>query len=120
MSSVSEKKYETLGTEDAKVILVAYGIMARICRGAVNKLRKEGERVGLIRPVTLWPFPDDIFKRAAKRATFLVTEMSYGQMVDDVRLALGCDKNVKFLGRSGGGVPSEEDIVKYAKNIYTS
>ncbi len=110
-----EQRYEGSNLGDARVILVAYGTMARIARGAMNKLRGKDKRIGLIRPITLWPFPENVFKQiSAKRSRvkFLVLEMSYGQMLEDVKLALNCKFPVEFLGRSGGGVPSEEEIVK--------
>jgi len=110
-----EERYESLFLDDARVILVAYGSMARIAKNAVNQLRKKGGRIGLIRPITLWPFPQEIFKRLAigdKRLAFLVIEMSYGQMLEDVKLAVNGKARVGFLGRSGGGIPKEEDIIK--------
>jgi len=114
-----EQRYEGLFLDDAQIILVAYGTMARIAKSVVNKLREEGKRIGLIRPITLWPFPNRIFKRLTvngtrytKRITFLVIEMSYGQMLEDVKLALNCKFPVEFLGRAGGGIPTEEDIIK--------
>lgn len=109
-----EQAFEELYLDDAEIILVAYGTMARIAKSAMQQLRKKGVRVGLIRPITLWPFPVDIFKRTAQgagRKTFLVVEMSYGQMVEDVQLAVDGKAEINFLGRSGGGVPSEEDII---------
>jgi 2-oxoglutarate ferredoxin oxidoreductase subunit alpha len=81
----------------------------------MNKLRAKGKKVGLIRPVTLWPFPKSIFQRLAisdKRLLFLVVEMSYGQMLEDVQLAVNGKMPVEFLGRAGGGIPSEEEIIK--------
>jgi 2-oxoglutarate ferredoxin oxidoreductase subunit alpha len=112
---VCEQRYEGLFLNDAKIILIAYGTMARIAKGAMNKLRAKGKKVGLIRPVTLWPFPKSIFQRLAisdKRLLFLVVEMSYGQMLEDVQLAVNGKMPVEFLGRAGGGIPSEEEIIK--------
>jgi len=110
-----EQRWEGLNLSDAKIILVAYGAMARIAKSTVNKLREKGKRVGLIRPVTLWPFPTKIFKRLTineRRLTILVIEMSYGQMLEDVRLAVDGKIRVEFLGRAGGGIPTEEEIIK--------
>ena len=111
-----EERYESLFLDDAEFILVAYGSMARIAKSAVNKLRSKGKKIGLIRPITLWPFPKKIFERTneqtSKRATFLVIEMSYGQMIEDVKLAVNGKARVEFLGRSGGGIPTEEDIIR--------
>ncbi|MCX5703741.1 MAG: 3-methyl-2-oxobutanoate dehydrogenase subunit VorB, partial [Candidatus Omnitrophica bacterium] len=84
-----EQRWEEFFLDDAKIIVVAYGTMARIAKGAINKLRTQGKKAGLVRPITLWPFPKDIFSRLAlRRLKILVLEMSYGQMLEDVRLAL--------------------------------
>ena len=115
-----ETRYEGLFLEDAKIIVVAYGTMARIAKSVVNKLREQGKKIGLIRPVTLWPFPKKIFQRLAvsdKLLVFLVIEMSYGQMLEDVQLAVNGKAPVEFLGRSGGGVPTEEEIIKKLQAI---
>jgi len=111
-----EQRWESLFLDDAKIIVVAYGTMARIVKSAMGKLRAEGKKVGMIRPIVLWPFPADVFKRIAHSAkagrAFLVIEMSYGQMLEDVRLAVEGKAKVEFLGRAGGGIPSEEEIIK--------
>ncbi|MDI6605932.1 MAG: 3-methyl-2-oxobutanoate dehydrogenase subunit VorB [Candidatus Omnitrophota bacterium] len=115
-----EQRCESLFLEDAEIILVAYGTMARIARGAVTKLREDGKKIGLIRPVTLWPFPTKILQQLtvnSPQSTVLVIEMSYGQMLDDVRLAVNCQVPVEFLGRSGGGVPTEEEIIKKIQSM---
>jgi len=116
-----EQHWETMFLNDAKIILVVYGTMARIAKSIINKLRAKGKKVGLIRPITLWPFPEDIFKRTghyARHITFLVIEMSYGQMLEDVRLAVDGKARVEFLGRAGGGIPTEEEIIKKVTNSY--
>ena len=107
-----EERWEDLFLDDARIILVAYGTMARIAKSAVMSLRKKGKKIGLIRPITLWPFPKNVFARRARKPTFLVVEMSYGQMVEDVKLALNGKAKVEFLGRSGGGIPTEGEILK--------
>ncbi len=108
-----EERYESLFLGDARVIVVAYGTMARIAKSTVNKLREKGKRVGLIRPISLWPFPRTIFTKNPKPNTkYLVIEMSYGQMLEDVQLAVNGKAKVEFLGRSGGGIPKEEDIIR--------
>ena len=110
-----EQRFEGLFLDDAEVILVAYGSMSRIAKAVVKLLRSKGKKAGLIRPITLWPFPADIFKQLAasrKRITFLAVEMSYGQMVEDVRLSLEGKARVEFFGRSGGGIPTGEEIIK--------
>ena len=94
--------------------------MARIAKNAVSKLRGKGKKVGLIRPITLWPFPCAIFKQLAisnKRPAFLAVEMSYGQMLEDVKLAVNGQARVGFLGRAGGGIPTEEEIINKIKSL---
>jgi 2-oxoglutarate ferredoxin oxidoreductase subunit alpha len=116
-----EQRYEGMFLDDAKIILVAYGTMARIAKSAINKLREKNKKIGLIRPITLWPFPESIFKRVTgdgKRVKFLVIEMSYGQMLEDVRLALNGKAPVEFLGRGGGGIPAEEEIIGFVKRQF--
>ena len=113
-----EKRCETYKTEDAEIILVAYGTVGRIAGSCVDMLREEGEKVGLVRPITLWPFPyEEIEKPAKKNCKFLVVEMSAGQMVEDVRLAVQDDKRVSFYGRTGGGIPEEEVIVEKIRKL---
>ena len=112
----SEQRFEGLHLDDSEIILVAYGSMARIARGAVERLRKQGKRAGLLRPISLWPFPADTFEellqKKKKALRFFVTEMSYGQMLEDVQLAVNGRAPVDFYGRSGGGIPTEEEIIK--------
>jgi 2-oxoglutarate/2-oxoacid ferredoxin oxidoreductase subunit alpha len=115
-----EQRYETLFLDDAKIILVAYGTMARVAISAVQALRKKGKKAGLIRPLTLWPFPEKIFRQLAekrKKLKLLVAEMSYGQMIEDVKLAVNCRLPVEFIGRGGGGIPSEEELIKKAGSL---
>ncbi|MBU3958390.1 MAG: 3-methyl-2-oxobutanoate dehydrogenase subunit VorB, partial [Candidatus Omnitrophica bacterium] len=98
-----EQRFEGMFLDDAKIILVAYGTMARIAKSVVVKLRSKGKKAGLIRPITLWPFPDEAFKsRHSAVKSYLVTEMSYGQMLEDVRLTVNGSRKVEFLGRAGG------------------
>ena len=114
--TAKEQRWEELFLDDARVVLVAYGSMARIARAAVKTLRGKGRRVGLVRPISLWPFPKKAFTRPKNK--YLVVEMSYGQMLEDVQLALCGKAKVEFLGRSGGGVPSEEEIILKINKIY--
>lgn len=112
-----EERFEDLFCCDAKVILVAYGTMSRIAKSVISKLRGEGKKVGLIRPISLWPFPQEPFNLKNKKVKYLVLEMSYGQMLEDVKLTV-CGRNqVEFLGRSGGGVPNEQQIIDKIKKI---
>ncbi len=112
-----EQRWESFWTADARVIAVAYGGMSRIVKNAVRRLRQEGKKVGMIRPVSLWPFPDKAFSGVPKKTRLLAVEMSYGQMVEDVRLACSCRNPVDFLGRAGGGVPGEEAVFKKIRSM---
>ena len=106
-----EPRYEQYHADDAEVLLVGYGIVSRVLRSAVEKARREGLRVGLFRPITLWPYPAEALARAAERAErVLVVELSNGQMVEDVRLSLNGKVPVEFYGRVGGNVPSVEEV----------
>jgi 2-oxoglutarate ferredoxin oxidoreductase subunit alpha len=114
--AAKEQRWEETSLNDAKVVLVAYGSMSRIAKSAVKILRSKGRRVGLIRPISLWPFPKKAFIKPKNK--YLVVEMSYGQMLEDAQLALCGKAEVEFLGRSGGGVPSEEEIISKVNKIY--
>ncbi len=104
-------------TEDAEVIIVAYGICARIARNAINEARKKGIKAGLIRPVTLWPFPKNQLKAAAEKAkAFVVVEMSMGQMIQDVELSIRCSRPVHLCSRTGGMVPTPEAVLEAIEN----
>jgi 2-oxoglutarate ferredoxin oxidoreductase subunit alpha len=104
-------------TEDAEVIIVAYGICARIARNAINEARQRGIKAGLIRPVTLWPFPKNQLKAAAEKAkAFVVVEMSMGQMIQDVELSIRCSRPVHLCSRTGGMVPTPESVLEAIEN----
>jgi 2-oxoglutarate ferredoxin oxidoreductase subunit alpha len=104
--------------EDAEIIVVAYGVAARIVRSAASKARDEGIKVGLIRPITLWPFPSEQISKAADNwPIFLTVEMSCGQMVEDVKLAVTGKAPVVFYGRPGGGVPTVEQVLEKIKQL---
>jgi pyruvate/2-oxoacid:ferredoxin oxidoreductase alpha subunit len=108
-----EPRYELYCAEDPEVLLVGYGITSRVLRTVVDVARKEGLRAGLFRPITLWPFPAEALRKAARRAQMvLVVEMSTGQMVEDVRLALDGRVDVEFYGRAGGNVPLADEVRK--------
>ena len=108
-----EARQETFYCNDAELIVVAYGSVSRTAKAAVRVLRSKGKRVGLLRPITLWPFPEQAIKRYAKKTKkFLIVEMSAGQMVEDVRLAVDGKAKVSFYGRMGGGIPSQSEIEK--------
>ena len=102
--------------DDAEIVIVAYGTVARISKSAVNDLRAKGIKVGLIRPITLYPYPEKIINDVAKQdcvRKFVTIELSMGQMIEDVRLAVNGLKPVEFYGRTGGNVMTPDDIVNY-------
>ena len=108
-------------TDDAELIMVAYGITARLCREVVRNLRRDGLKVGLFRPITLWPFPSVKIVELCRTATaFLSVEMSYGQMVDDVRLAVNGKLPVEFFGNGGGEILTVGEIEEYTRKVYLS
>jgi 2-oxoglutarate ferredoxin oxidoreductase subunit alpha len=108
----TEVRFEALNLKDSDIVLVAYGSVARIAKAAMEMARAKGLKAGLIRPITLWPFPQKAIQEAAEKAKkFLVVEMSAGQMVEDVMLAVNGKAEVDFYGRMGGGVPSETEIL---------
>ena len=114
----NEVRFEKYKTEKADIIIVAYGTSSRISRACVDSLAKNKIKTGLFRPISLWPFPYGELKSLDKGNTrFLVVEMSAGQMLEDVRLAISDDKRVAFHGRMGGGIPSEEEIVEKAISL---
>jgi 2-oxoisovalerate ferredoxin oxidoreductase alpha subunit len=109
----SEVRYETYRVEDADLLAVGYGIVSRVLQSAVDRARNQGIKVGLFRPITLWPFPKRELKAISEKVDRIhVVEMSFGQMVDDVRLAVGSDVPVDFYGRYGGMVPTVEEILE--------
>ncbi|MBI1791132.1 MAG: 3-methyl-2-oxobutanoate dehydrogenase subunit VorB [Acidobacteria bacterium] len=109
-------RFESHRTEDAEIVLVGYGIVARILKAVVEQARAQGLAVGLLRPITLYPFPAAELRRLSRQAlAFLVVEMSTGQMVEDVRLALEGRRPVEFYGRCGGNVPSAEEILRWVR-----
>lgn len=107
-----EPRHEVYETADAEILLVGYGIASRVLRSAVEEARQQGIKAGLFRPITLWPFPSEaLAKTAARVQKILVVELSNGQMVEDVRLALNGKVPVEFYGRTGGNVPSVEEVL---------
>ncbi len=106
-----EARAEMFMTEDADICVVSFGIAARVARNAVLKARENGVRAGLIRPITLWPFPKKaIADTAAHCKAFVTVEMNMGQMVDDVRLAMDCARPVSMCNRGAGMVPTVNEI----------
>lgn len=125
-----QKKYKTIKENEVKyelfncdrendLVLVAYGTTSRICKNVVKMAEKEGIKLGLIRPMTLWPFPTEAFDKTVNSTKhgYLSVELSCGQMVEDVRLAVEGKKPVNFFGRSGGMVPTPEEILSKVKEL---
>jgi len=110
-AQAAEQRAELCYTDDAEVLLVGYGIVSRVLLSTVEALRKQGIKAGLLRPITLWPFPKKALLEAASRVEkVLVVELSNGQMVEDVRLTLNGKVPVEFYGRVGGNVPSVREL----------
>lgn len=104
--------------EDAQIVLVSFGATSRIVKSAVNTARSMGIKAGMIRPITLWPFPEKVIQKAAETASsFLSVEMNMGQMVDDVRLAVNGKNPVYFFGRTGGIIPSPAEVLAQIQKI---
>ena len=109
---------QTYLTEDAEIIVTGYGATSRIIRSAVNTARKEGIKAGMLRPVTLWPFPEQAYKDTLSTAkVYLDVEMSMGQMVNDVKLAIECKRPVHFFGHTGGIIPTPAEVLAQIKAL---
>ena len=109
---------ESYLTEDAEIVVVAYGASSRVARSAVNSARAQGIKAGLIRPITLWPFPSDAIEAVTGTAKKILTvEMSMGQMVEDVRLAVNGRIPVEFYGRTGGIIPAPAEVLEQIKKL---
>lgn len=116
----NEVRYEEFMTEDAEYLLVAYGTSARVCQKSVQLLRNEGIRIGLLRPITLFPFPSEILNTLADRVKgMLSVEMSAGQMVEDVRLSVNGKVPVYHFGRLGGVITAPDEVVEAFKTKFT-
>lgn len=123
------RKYETITreipevekymTDDAHLVVIAYGTAARIAKGAVKRVRDMGLKVGLFRPITLWPYPTNVLRDMSRHIRdFLVFEMNMGQMVEDVKLSLEGRSNVHFYGRPGGTISTPDEIAKTINTLY--
>jgi len=109
----NEPMWEEFMMDDAEICIVAYGIASRVAKNAVVAAREEGIKVGLIRPITLWPFPKTAIAAAADKVKgFISVEMSMGQMIEDVRLYSGCKKPVALCNRVGGMIVSPEEVLE--------
>lgn len=113
-----EVRYEEINIKKADIVIVAYGTCARISKEVIKKGEELNIKIGIIRPITLWPFPCDIIQRVSERVQAILTvEMSAGQMVEDVRLSVSGQCPVHFYGRTGGGVPSPKEILEKIREI---
>lgn len=107
-----EQRAEAFMTDDADIVVVAFGASARVARSAVVAAREKGVKAGLIRPITLWPFPVDAIEATIPQAkAYLSVEMNMGQMVDDVRLTVAGRRPVDFYGRTGGVIPTPVEVL---------
>jgi len=114
----NEVMYEEYLMDDAEVCVVAFGITARVAKNAINEARAKGVKVGMIRPITLWPFPKKPLAAAADKCkAFICVEMNMGQMIDDVKLAIECKKPVYLCNRVGGMIPSPEEVLAKIEEI---
>jgi 2-oxoglutarate ferredoxin oxidoreductase subunit alpha len=117
----NEVRFQTIDIDDADIVLVGYGLSARIARKTMELARAEGIKVGVVRPITLWPYPKAPIAKAAETArAFLVVELNAGQMVEDVRLAVNGRRPVEHYGRLGGIIPSPEEILEIVKRIHST
>ena len=108
----NEPMYDTYLMDDADICIVAFGIAARVSKNAIDAARAEGIKVGMIRPITLWPFPKKALLEAADKVnSFISVELSMGQMIEDIELAIRCKKPVSLCNRVGGMIPTTEDIL---------
>ncbi len=108
----NEVMYEEYMMEDAEICIVAAGIASRVSRNAIKEARAQGIKVGMIRPITLWPFPKEVLRKAADQVkAFVTVELNMGQMIDDVELAIRCKKPVLMANRVGGCIPTPEQVL---------
>jgi 2-oxoglutarate ferredoxin oxidoreductase subunit alpha len=115
---MDEVRFEEIALEDAEIALVAYGLSARVCQKTVDLAREKGIKAGLLRPITLFPFPSEAISKLADKVNFILdVEMNAGQMVEDVKLAVNGKKPVYFKGRMGGVIPSPEEVLGELENI---
>ncbi len=114
----TEALYEEYMMDDAEYCVAAFGIAARVSKNAINEARKQGIKVGLIRPITLWPFPVAPFAKAADKVNGIISvELSMGQMIEDVKLATSCKVPVELCNRVGGMIPSPEQVLDAIKKM---
>ena len=116
----NETRYESFHIDDAEIILTAYGTAARICESAMMSGRSDGLKIGLVRPITLWPFPVQIFRDLADKVSkFLIVEMSLGQYVEDVQLSVNGKSEIHLHKRPAGGIPTGEEVLEITRKVLT-
>ncbi len=114
----NEVMYEEYLMDDAELCVVAFGITARVAKNAINEARAKGVKVGMIRPITVWPFPKKVLAEAADKCkAFICVEMNMGQMIEDVELAIRCKKPVYLCNRVGGMIPSPEEVLAKIEEV---
>ena len=114
----NEVLFEEYLMDDADICVVSFGITARVAKNAIAEAREKGIKVGMIRPITLWPFPEKVLRAAADKCkAFLCVEMNMGQMIEDVRLSIECKKPVYLCNRTGGMIPSPEEVLAKIEEI---
>ena len=114
----TEARFEEYRMDDAEICIAAFGIAARVSRNAIDEARRQGVKAGMIRPITLWPFPKEAFRRAAGHVkAFISVELSMGQMIEDVELATRCARPVSLVNRAGGVIPSPEEVLAKINEI---
>ena len=110
--------FEEYLMDDAEICVAAFGIASRVSKNAINAARQQGIKAGLIKPMTLWPFPKKPFAKAAEHvAGFISVELSMGQMIEDIELAIRCKKPVTLVNRAGGMIPSPEQVLDAIKKM---
>ena len=115
----NEQRWEEINTKNADIIIVAFGSLSRVCLDAMKLAREQGLKVGMIRPITIWPFPEKAFEKyVGKGKKFFVTELNAGQMVNDVKLAVNDNASVEFYGRLGGMTPTPVEICNKICELY--
>jgi len=108
----NEVMYEEYKMDDAEICIVAFGVAARVSQNAIDIAREQGIKVGMIRPITLWPFPKDALNKAADKVkTFISVELNMGQMIEDIQLATKCRREVLLCSRTGGMIPTTENVL---------
>ena len=116
--AADEVRYEAYRTEDAELVVIAFGIVSRIVYSTIDQARELGLKVGLLRPITLWPFPSQVIAELAETArAFLSVELNTGQMIEDIKLAIVGRRPVHFYGRCGGVVPGGKELVEHYQEL---